>query len=345
MITPKTHIQKHPLLSTHNLKFFNIETLVIQSQTLKNNPLKDPTLRHNPILIPRKVKHDLPVILVLSGFTGNGPQSFNLKTFEENFPQSIDKWFYKNKSFSPLVVFIDAMTFWGGSQFINSIGSGNYEDYIMKELIHGIKQNYSIKTQPQYWCVMGGSSGGYGALHLASRYPHQIGLTAALAPDSAFELSLLPEIYLAFPIIQQLGGVKKIKQLMKAGKLQKQKDFHRIINVLGMAACYSKHYKKDEDLFPINPQTGSVIAHSWKEWKKKDPIKFLKKRNLKALHGILLDVGKYDQFNLQYGARRIKEILKEKKIKLDYSEFDGGHFDISSRRPLVWQWLSQRWSH
>ena len=335
---PDLRTQRSPFLNTYDLKFFDVETLVVRSDILKQNPLKDPFLRHNPVLIPKKKKQDLPVILVLSGFTSNGPKSFGHKTFEQNLPQSMDEWFYKNNGPLSLVVFVDAMNFWGGSQFINSPG-GRYEDYIMKELVLEIKKAYSVKKQSLYWCVMGGSSGGYGALHLASLYPHRLGLVAALAPDSAFELSLLPEIYLALPLIYQLGGVRKIKQMLKEGSLQKHKDFHQIVNVIGMATCY---HSKNELQFPID-QTGRVISSIWREWKKKDPVIFLKRRNLKKLHGIFLDVGKQDQFNLQYGARRIKDILKEKKIKFDYSEFDGDHFDISSRHPLAWQWLSRKW--
>ena len=338
----KKQIQRNQFLNLYDLSFFSVETLNIHSQTLKSNPLRDSSLRHNPVLIPQKIKDDLPVIVVLSGFTGNGPKSFGMKSFEKNFPQSVDEWFYKNKGPPSLVVFVDAMTFWGGSQFINSRGAGRYEDYIMKEIIPAIQKTYPVKKQPKYWCVMGGSSGGYGALHLASRFPNQFGLVAALAPDSAFELNLLPEIYSILPKIEKLGGIKEVKKMTIEGRLQKRRDFHDIVNIIGMACCYSK----SEIRFPIDSKTGAVIDPLWKEWKQNDPIVFLKKRTkgLQKLKGLLLDVGKYDQFNLQYGARRIRQVLKEQKIPLEYSEFDGDHFDISSRRPIVWQWLSKKWS-
>ena len=342
MARRKNLVQREPFLNCYDLKFFKIETLSIHSQILKSNPLKDPSLRHNPVLIPRKIKGDLPVIVILAGFTGNGPQYFGVKSFERNFPQSMDEWFYKQRGVSPLVVFVDAMTFFGGSQFINSSGAGRYEDYIIKEVIPAITEVYPVKKQPRYWCVMGGSSGGYGALHLASRFPHRLGLAAALAPDSAFELSLLPEIYSALPTIEKLGGIGGVKKMMVEGSLQRRGDFHDIVNVVGMASCYSKNGVQ----LPVDSDTGVIIDPLWREWKQKDPVVFLKRRtrNLRKLHGLLLDVGKYDQFNLQYGGRRIRQLFKESKISIEYSEFEGDHFDISSRRPLVWKWLTRHWS-
>ena len=338
----KTQVEKISSLDLYDLKFFNVETLKIQSSFLKNNPLKDPFIRYNPVLVPKAVSKkgnsEYPVILVLSGFTGNGPQSFGRKAFEPNFPQAMDEWFYRNKGPEALVVFVDAMTFWGGSQFVNSAGSGQYEDYVIQEILPALRDHYPVKESSRYWCVMGGSSGGYGALHLASRHPSQLGLVAALAPDSAFEISLLPEIYSTLPTIQNLGGIRGVKKKMKERLLQSRRDFHDIINVVGMASCYS-----EELAFPVDPHTGVLISSTWKEWKQKDPIVFFKKRDLKKIHKVRLDVGKYDQFNLQYGARQIYQLLREKKVPCAYSEFDGGHFDLSSRRLLVWQWLRDLW--
>ena len=48
---------------------------------------------------------------------------------------------------------------------------------------------------------------------------------------------------------------------------------------------------------------------------------------------------RYDQFNLQYGARKIKTILKEMNVSVKYSEFEGNHFDISKRRDQALDWF------
>lgn len=178
-------------LHVFQLKNFNLETLTIKSQALKGNPWNDSVVRHNPVLAPKSKppRDGYPVVLVLAGFTGNGPKYFGLRTFEANFPQELDQCVSENRAPLALYVFVDAMTFWGGSQFLNSDGMGRYEDYVVKELCQAISEKYPAEQLGKRWCVMGGSSGGYGALHLASKYPEKFSTMAAVAPDSFFDES------------------------------------------------------------------------------------------------------------------------------------------------------------
>ena len=90
-------------------------------------------------------------------------------------------------------VFVEASTYWGGSQFINSPGSGQYGDYLLKDLYPAVREHFSISDDPKKLCVMGGSSGGYGALALISEKESPFGLALAVAPDSFFDASLLPD--------------------------------------------------------------------------------------------------------------------------------------------------------
>ena len=113
-----------------------------------------------------------------------------------------------------------------------------------------------------------------------------------------------------------------------------------------MAHCYApkKSFKKDFLEFPIDLHTGEVHSSLWKDWLKHDPVRFLKARKKylekKTIH---LDVGKYDNFSLQFGARQIKNVLKEAKIKHTYTEFPGNHFGLSERRLGFLQKLSKSW--
>ena len=175
---------------TFELKHFDQKTLVVNSECLRGNPLGDPTTRFNPVLIPKSPPpaDGWPVVLILSGFTGNGTNAFNVKTFETNTPQTLDLCVDRGEAPSALYVFCDAMTAWGGSQFLNSAGTGRYEDYIVNELCELIRTTLPSSRNHEKWCVAGGSSGGYGALHLVTcaaagktpRFSHAI----AIAPDS-----------------------------------------------------------------------------------------------------------------------------------------------------------------
>lgn len=329
----------------YEVTHFQIETLKVESRVLKGNPLKDPTTRFNPLLIPR-TEGPWPVVVVLAGFTGNAPYYFNPKFNEQNSIQVIDHAFSRGEAPEALYVFVDALTSWGGSQFINSAATGPYEDYLMKEVIPALKEHYPVSHNAKDWCITGGSSGGYGALHLGSKYPEVFSWVAAIAPDSFFEASLLPELYHALPLWGKYkeSGHKALEEL-RNGKLTKNRNWHTLLNAFGMAACYCPQGEDGNFQFPLDVHSGEKIPSLWKKWLQKDPLHFLPERleKLKKLSGIYLDVGTKDNFHLQYGTRQISNILKSAKIDHDYVEFDGNHFDIGERRPEVWKWLTSKW--
>lgn len=323
-----------------------VETLKVSSHVLKKNPLGDSCERINPLLLPKgeAPKKGFPVVIMLSGLTSNGPKNFAEKVFEENRVQKIARLVSEKKAPRAIYLFIDAMTFWGGSQFINSAGSGNYEDYLMKEVVPALCEHYPANKEPKNWCVMGASSGGYGAFHLASRYPDVFGNLAAIAPDSDFERSLLPEFYTAAGVLNDIG-IEGVRKELAEGRLFRRKLGHTLLNVVAMAHCYSDKKKPKEKDLPMDLKTGEVKKYVWKKWLTKDPIYFLpqRKENLKKIKKIILEVGVFDQFHLAFGARRIRDLLKKNKVRLEYQEFRGNHFDTASREEGVWARLEKSW--
>lgn len=326
-----------------DLKHFQFEQIRIDSQALKNNPLGDPNVRINPIMVPKNFDDKkLGLVIVLAGFTGNGPKYLGPRTFEDNFAQLIDKLVAKKKAPKAVYLFVDAFSFWGGSQFINSKAVGNYEDYLVKELIPAVKKEFPIKEGRTL--VMGGSSGGYGALHLSSKFPKQFPYCAAIAPDSHFESCYVGDLQKASSFI--LGkSYKELKELHSAGKiLSRRGDGHSILNAIGMTACYSPKTASQLN-FPMDFKTGEIDKAVWRLWKKHDPVIFLnsRKNKVKNLKGIFIEVGVKDQFCLFFGARRMNQLLKSLKIKHHYNEFNGSHWDLSERRPMVLDWINSKW--
>ena len=324
---------------------FRLHTLLVESQALIGNPLRDPTSRRHPVLVPkdRAPASGWPVVFVLAGFSGNGPNYFNLKTFESNFPQTLDTLVNQREAPRAVYVFVEAMTYWGGSQFLNSPMTGNYEDYLVMDVVGAVRNKFEVSQDACEWCVMGGSSGGYGALHLGSRHPEVFGHVAAIAPDCFFEASLLPEYWTALPVLEKLGGVAGVRAELESGKLQRRKEWHSILNAVAMGLCYSRAGDSVSFPVPLDRHTGCVNQVEWTKWKKHDPIVFLAERieRVKKLNGLYIDVGTRDQYHLQFGARQIREVLKENHVAHQYTEFEGNHFDIGERRPQVWRWLME----
>jgi enterochelin esterase family protein len=329
-------------LRTLQLKNFEICTLEIDSKILASNPLGDSALKRSVMLIPKKKPPKLkqfPVVLILAGFTGNGPNYFGHRPFENNFPETIDSEFEKGLAPSALYVFVDAFTGLGGSQFLDSSAVGNYERYLINEVVASIHTDPDVSSDPEDWCVMGGSSGGYGALHLLSQYSDIFGLAGAVAPDAHFESVYLPDLYANASAVSKFKKTSDVVDWVKDGGLNKRNG-HQILNAYAMSACYSPKGSVGIE-YPIDFDSGELLEKVWKKWKEKDPTIFLKQRKFRS-QGVFLEVGKYDEHCLYFGSRQIKKILESKKIKTEYLEFDGGHRDLSSSRPRFLKWLKSR---
>ncbi|MCO5113582.1 MAG: S9 family peptidase [Bdellovibrionaceae bacterium] len=332
------------MLAEHLIPFhlenYKIHTLVIDSKALSGNILGDPTLRYIPVLVP-KAEGEFPLVLFLSGYAGDGVKNFAFKGFENNLVQDIDVWTSQGEAPKAIYAFANAWTAWGGSQFINSKGCGQYEDYLVSEVCAQLKRNLPISSDPSDWCVHGGSSGGYGVLSLMSRHGDVFKKGVAIAPDSFFEASLLPEIYKVVPVIEELGGTQKILSSYRSGDLKLSGGlFFQVFNVIAMAHCYASMNETSEPVFPIDHQ-GKLLAEVWQHWKSHDPIEFLpkSKSNLQSIEALYLSVGTKDEYGLQYGARQIKDLCQDQIKNFYYKEFQGTHRDLSKDRLDSLKWL------
>ena len=199
----------------------------------------------------------------------------------------------------------------------------------------------TFKVNSMKVAIVGQSSGGYGALHLASKFPKKFPYCGALSPDCYFEASLLPDLYKASSFLNKYNKLSLLHKLHSKQQILKQKNGFSILNSIAMAACYSPSDNGKEVQWPINFSTGLIDQKIWNLWKQKDPIYFLPKRisRLRQLSGIFLDVGLNDEFYLNLGLQQIHQWLKFNSIQHHFSTFEGGHFEILTRIPLFWTWL------
>jgi len=281
----------------------------------------------------------------LAGFTGNSPFYFNGKFHEKNAAQVVDEARSQRLAPAALYVYVDALTTWGGSQFINSSAVGNYEDFLVLDVLPEVEKHFAVLQDRKFRAVVGGSSGGYGALHLASAHPHIFGIAAAIAPDSFFEVTLLNDLLSALPVWEKYrqSGFAVLESL-RSGSLRKFKNFHSLLNAFAMSACYSPKGTQGDFDFPLIAESGRWKPEILEKWRSHDPLFFLPARSFfqKESH-LFLEVGNRDQYHLQYGARQIHQLAIEAHLGHHYLEFDGTHFDIGERRIEVWKWLQELW--
>jgi enterochelin esterase family protein len=325
----------------------NIVIDTFESKTLADNPLKDPVIRKTVVYLPpnyhRHKKY--PVVYLLTGFTGFGLMMLNYGAYSENIQQRMDRLIQSGEVKDMIIVMPDCFTRYGGSQYMNSPAFGNYEDFLIKELIPHIENNFGVYSQDNsHRAIMGKSSGGYGAIRLAMKYPELFSTVACHSGDMYFEYCYKLDIPKFLKNIGKYGGLEKfINDIEKI--VPKNNDFISVLNIIGMSCSYSPNINNPPFYFdlPCDIETGEIKEEIWQKWLENDPVYMIDiyKENLRKCKLIYLDCGNKDEFFLHYGARIFTKKLKKYGIQCFYEEFDDGHFNIQYRYDISLKKISE----
>ena len=311
------------------------------SNVLKENPLGDRHIRDLIIYTPpgyEKTSDRYPTVYCLTGFTGRGRMLLNDHAFAPNLAERMDR-LIAIRTIKPMIaVMPDCFTYYGGSQYINSSATGNYEDYITEEIVPFIDQNFRTVPGRELRAVMGKSSGGYGALVMGLRHADLFGLICSTSGDSYFELCYPPDITKAFRAIK--GDPKRFMEKFWSDE-KKRKDDFPALNIIGMSACYSPNGTGFD--LPFDIGSGELREDVWEMWLKHDPVRLVEKHleNLKSLNLLYLDAGTRDEFALDVGARVLSKRLRDHGVPHIHEEFDDGHMNISYRQNRSLELISQ----
>jgi pimeloyl-ACP methyl ester carboxylesterase len=309
-----------------------VQVREVEFPSLKGNPLCDPYRRDVVVYLPpgfEKKKKRLPCIVALSAFLGTSLGALNFDPTALNLVEQADTIIEQG---APSFVFVcvDGFTRFGGSQYLDSKGTGNYEKMIVHDLLLWLEGEFRIQTPIG---ILGRSSGGYGALRLGMRYPELFSAIACHSADMHFEFCYKLEFPHAAPIFSNYGTVKKFLQaLFKKEKISSQE--FSALNVAAMAACYSPNLKDPfNPHLPFDLETLETKEEVWKKWLENDPIFLIETywKNLKKLKLVFLDCGNRDEYFLNFGARFFSKKLKKLGIRHIYEEFPDGHRGTSYR--------------
>ena len=299
---------------------------------MRNNPPGDEYVRDVIVYLPPDYdenKH-YPSVYALTGFTGRGRMMLNDNSFTPNFAERMDALISEGRIKPMIAVLPDCFTHYGGSQYINSSATGDYEDYLTREIVPFVDENFRTMRDKNARAVMGKSSGGYGALIMAMRHADLFGLACSTSGDCYFDYCYLPDFPKAFRAMN--GDPLRIVEKMWNEEAKKGKDDFAALNIIGMSACYSPN-GTDFDL-PFDLKTGEIREEIRRKWLAHDPVYLVEKyaENLKSLKLLYVDAGTRDEFYLDIGAGVLCERLKKFDVPHIHEEFDDGHFNISYRQ-------------
>ncbi|MBO0774740.1 MAG: enterochelin esterase [Actinobacteria bacterium] len=328
-----------------------IDKQVISSELLRGNPLGDPHERPVWVYLPPGYGDDpgrrYPSVYVIQGYTGHVAMWANRSAYRQPFPETADAVFAAGEAPPAIVVYLDAWTAYGGSQFVDSPGTGRYHSYLCEEVVPWVDARYRTLAEPGRRAIMGKSSGGFGAMITPMLRPDLFGALATHAGDSLYELSYIPEFGKAVRALRDYGGDIGAwwDDFRSRTSFTKEADMV-LLMTLGVAACFSAREDGSAEL-PFDPRTGVLRPDVWQRWLDWDPVRMVPRHasELRGLKAIWIDAGTRDEWFLDLGAAAFRAALRDAGVADDvirFELFDATHMGIDYRYPLSLAWLCQR---
>jgi len=346
------------------------------SKLLRDNPLGDPSTRQVAVWRPpgydeargRDRGRRYPVLVDMVGFMGSGLSHLAWRTFSENVPERAARLVHERKMAPAILVFPDCFTALGGNQYVNSSAIGPYASYLTREIVPFVDRELRTLASREHRGCFGKSSGGYGAIVHAMKYPETWGAIADHSGDAYFEFVYAPDWPNTLTELAKYRRGKRASGKLDIRKLERGADRgvddgrvkrfleavwqkpklteaegHCLMN-LCMAATYDPDPRAPNGFrLPFNLETGERLEARWKNWLEHDPVRMVERhrKQLKSLRGIYIDCGARDQYQIHYGSRLLSKRLHAAGVAHTYEEFDDTHSDIDYRMDVSLPFLSR----
>ena len=308
-----------------------IETITVHSPSLESNLLGDSADRAVHVYLPPGYGADsdqrYPVLCLLHGYTSNHNLWMGTGYLGGmNIDRMADGLIEAGTMRPFLIVMPSADNAYWGSWYTNSEVTGNWEDFVVEDLVSYIDANYATLAGVANRGLAGHSMGGYGAIYLAMRHPETYSsvyaMSAAAIDMATFILdkpaSGFPAGPTAFMTIAGWDGFPG-------------KNFTNWVAKANLALAVAIAPNPGATPFmadlPIVADGGEpkVVDTALQRWMAFDPLSMIATHgaNLAGYRGVRIDCGTEDDLISQN--RNFAAALKAAGIAHTFEEYSGDH--------------------
>ncbi|GAA0565942.1 alpha/beta hydrolase [Actinomadura livida] len=324
---------------------------VFESELLRGNPLDDPWRRPLWVYVPPSYEempdHRYPAVYMLHGYLGHVEMWRNRAPFRKTFVEAVDELFASGAAPPAIVVYVDAWTAYGGSQYLDSPGTGRYHSYLCDEIVPWVDRHYRTLAHRDHRGTAGRSSGGYGAMITPMLRPDLFGGLASHAGDALFDYTCVAKFLGCIRFLRPYDGdiQRWWKEFRQRGVPATPADRSLLI-LYGVSACFSARQDGTPEI-PFDPLSGMLIPEVWQRWLDLDPVRMVPRYagELRSMRGIWVDGGAADEHYLDLGAQAFDRALTRAGVReetVHYELFPGGHGDLDRRHLMSLDWLARR---
>lgn len=322
----------------------------LSAPALKNNLLGDPSEQSVAVYLPpgyqTATTKRFPTLYLLHGFTGSIKAWTNGGYQGMSLVPLMDGMIKGGKIREMIVVVPNGNNAYRGSFYTNSTVTGNWEDYIYRDLVNYIDTNYRTLARAQSRGIAGHSMGGYGAIVLGMKHPDVFSTIYALSPCCVGIEGDFGEENPAWLKTIRLTSKDQIK-----GPPKSLAEFFTIADV-ALAAAFSPNPERAPFFvdFPFKEHEGRVVKNekSYELWRSKMPLYMVaeNKENLLKLRGLYLDYGQNEEFShIRISTTLFSKALAERNIPHVFEVYQGGDHGSKIRERIetrLLQFFSER---
>ena len=294
-------------------KSVTVEHIKVHGASLEGNLDGDSVDRDVFVFLPPSYSTEktrrYPVVYALHGYSIGAEQW----THEIHVPQTVEGAFAQGAQ-DMIVVIPDSKTVHNGSMYSSSVTTGDFENFIARDLVSYIDAHYRTVPRRTSRGLAGHSMGGYGATRIGMKHSDVFGSVyimspCCLAPRGAGPANAAND-----------AALEAVKSPADSAKLP-----FGLRAQLASAAAWSPN-PKNPPLYLDLPSKGGVVQQDViAKWTANSPLAFADQyiRNLRQYRGIAIDVG--DQDGLRAGAAKLHEILDSYGLANTFEIYPGTH--------------------
>lgn len=307
----------------------SLDDLQVPASSLSGNLLGDPTTQHAFVYLPPSYKTDTakryPTLYLLHGYAGrpeewvkDGYQGMNLST-------EMDSLIAKGVAAEMIVVVPNGRNAYLGSFYTNSLVTGNWEDYIFRDVVNYIDGKYRTQARASSRGIAGHSMGGYGAFMLAMKHPDVFGAVYSLSP-----CCMGMEGDLSADNANWAKAEKIANRDVFAKGPGSIEDFWTVA-MIAISSAFSPNRDKGPMYvsLPFAAKEGLMIRSepAYSNYRSRMPLYLIEqyRDNLSKLRGIFLDVGEVDEFtHIRRATAMLSTELSAREIAHTFEIYKGG---------------------
>ena len=330
----------------------SVEVIDVPAPSLAGSLIRMPPAERTAVYLPPSYGVDAqrryPVVYYLTGFTDQIFLYTHVPYYQGFLLQdAMDRLIGEKKIGEMIVVIPNGLTPLGGSFYVNSPVNGNWEDFVVRDLVGRIDASYRTIAAPRARAISGHSMGGFGALNIAMRHPDVFAAVYALSPGLAAPGGLASHPSFANATVRQrvcdfLDTVSAIEGCQSEVTLLAQASYwNQVLNTYPLfALAYSAAfapgsegnglrleypYRRQGADFVRDPAVWERFEWGFGKWDEKIQQNL---GNLRRLSFIAIDVGENDEYPwITAGCHYVSQLMSTAGIPSELMTFSGGHED------------------